>query len=146
MFAPLLALAQAAAQPAAMPEFLSGCWIMRSGGRVAEECWTAGNAGLMLGSGRAWVGDTIDHWEWMRIERGAGGSLTFHASPKGAPVTRFTATKASAEEVVFENRAHDYPQRIRYWKTASGMSAETALADGSKPDRYDFTPMGGPAK
>ena len=52
----------------------------------------------------------------------------------------------SEQAIEFANPAHDYPQRIRYWKTDQGISAETALADDSKPDRYDFKPMGGPAK
>ncbi|MEO7602308.1 MAG: DUF6265 family protein [Sphingomicrobium sp.] len=146
MFAPLLLLAQAAAQPSPMPSFMTGCWIMQSGERTAEECWTRGNAGLMIGSGRVWTGDKMKHWEWMRVERGHDDQLTFFASPRGAPQTGFKAVKVTDSEITFENHAHDYPQRIRYWKTDQGISAETALADGSKPDRYDFKPMGGPAK
>jgi Domain of unknown function (DUF6265) len=146
MLASLLMLAQAAAAPLPMPAFMTGCWIMRSGNRTAEECWTRGNAGLMIGSGRAWSGETIDNWEWMRIERGADGHLSFFASPKGAPQTGFKAVKISAEEVVFENPAHDYPQRVRYWKTTNGIAAEIAKADGSNPIRYDFEPMAGPKK
>jgi hypothetical protein len=146
MLVPFLMLAEAAAAPAAMPAFLTGCWLMNSGERIAEECWTRGNGGLMMGSGRAWKGETVDNWEWMRIERGKDGHLAFYASPNGAPQTGFKAVKVTGEEVVFENAAHDYPQRVRYWKTAHGISAEIAKADGSNPVRYDFKPMGGPAK
>ena len=144
---PLLMLAEAAAStPAPMPSFLTGCWIMKSDERVAEECWTPGNAGLMIGSGRAWVGERIDNWEWMRIERGKDGRLTFYASPNGVPATAFGGVEVGDGSAVFENRSHDYPQRVRYWKTESGIAAEISLADGSKPVRYDFKPMGGPAK
>ena len=146
MLASLLMLAQAAAQPSPMPSFMTGCWIMQEGERTAEECWTRGNAGLMIGSGRAWKNDVIDNWEWMRIERGKDGRLSFFASPNGVPQTAFPAVSVSDAEVVFENRAHDYPQRVRYWKTADGIAAEIALADGSKPVRYNFKRMGGPAK
>ena len=143
----LLMLAEAAAvTPAPMPSFLTGCWVMKSSDRTAEECWTPGNAGLMIGSGRAWAGDRIDNWEWMRIERGADGRLTFYASPKGVPATAFAAVEVGDGSAVFENRAHDYPQRVRYWKTNGGIAAEISLADGSKPVRYDFKPLGGPAK
>jgi hypothetical protein len=146
MLVPILMLAEAVAGPHPMPAFLSGCWIMRSDARTAEECWTRGNGGLMIGSGRAWTGEEIDNWEWMRIERGSDGRLSFFASPKGAPQTGFKAVKVSGEEVVFENPAHDFPQRVRYWKTANGIAAEIARADGSNPIRYDFEPIGGPAK
>ena len=146
MLIPLLMLAEAAAAPSPMPAFLTGCWIMRSGERTAEECWTRGNGGLMMGSGRAWSGETVDNWEWMRIERGADGRLTFFASPHGAPQTGFKAAKVSEQEVQFENAEHDFPQRVRYWKTPSGISAEIAKADGSNAIRYDFEPMGAPKK
>ena len=137
----LLMLAEAAALP--MPAFLAGCWEKRrDGGGWTEECWTRGNGGLMIGSGRAWSGETIDNWEWMRIERGADGRLSFFASPAGAPQTGFKAASVSDQEVVFENAGHDFPQRVRYWKTASGIAAEIAKADGSKAIRYDFEPMG----
>lgn len=146
MLASLWMFAQAAAAPSPMPAFLTGCWIMRDGERTAEECWTRGNAGLMIGSGRAWTGETIDNWEWMRIERGADGTLSFFASPKGAPQTGFKAAKVSEQEVLFENPKHDYPQRVRYWKTPKGIAAEISKTDGSNPVRYEFEPMGGPKK
>jgi hypothetical protein len=144
MLIPLLMLAEAAATPAPMPTFLTGCWLMRAGERAAEECWTAGNAGLMMGSGRAWKGEAIDNWEWMRIERGADGTLSFFASPKGAPQTGFKAAKVSDGEVVFENAGHDFPQRVRYWKTPTGLAAEIAKIDGSGAIRYEFERMGAP--
>ena len=143
MLIPLLMLAEAATAPSPMPAFLTGCWIMRSGERTAEECWTRGNGGLMMGSGRAWTGETVANWEWMRIERGKDGRLSFFASPHGAPQTGFAAARVSGEEVVFENANHDFPQRVRYWKTPAGISAEIAKADGSNAIRYDFEPMGG---
>lgn len=138
MLSLLLVLADA---PATMPSFLTGCWLSRQGERTSEECWTRGNAGLMIGSGRSWVGETMDHWEWMRIERAPAG-LTFHASPKGVAPVAFRAIRATADLIEFENRDHDYPQRVRYWRSPTGLSAEISLADGSKPLRYDFTPMG----
>jgi hypothetical protein len=146
MFIPLLMLAEAAAASSPMPAFLTGCWIMQDGERTAEECWTRGNAGIMIGSGRTWKAETIDNWEWMRIERGVDGRLSFFASPKGAPQTGFKAAKVTDQEVLFENAGHDYPQRVRYWKTDAGIAAEIAKADGSNAIRYDFKPMGAPPK
>ena len=143
MLIPLLMLAQSAAAPAPMPDFLTGCWIMRSGERTAEECWTRGNGGLMMGSGRTWKGETVDNWEWMRIERSADGRLSFFASPHGAPQTAFKATRSSELEVAFENDGHDFPQRVRYWKTPAGISAEISKADGSNAIRFDFKPIAG---
>jgi len=138
MFA-LLMLVEAATAPLAMPAFLSGCWEQRSDGdRWTEECWTSARGGLMIGSGRDGKGDQVRHWEWMRIERGADGSLTFYGSPKGAAAVGFKATESDAKSITFVNPSHDYPQRVRYFVTEAGLDAEISLADGSKPNRWSY--------
>ncbi len=139
----LLLMAQAAvtATPP-MPAFLTGCWEQRKAERWTEECWTIPRGGLMLGSGRDGSGDTVGHWEWMRIERDAAGVPTFYGSPKGAAPVAFQATAANATEITFVNAAHDYPQRVRYVRTTTGIDAEISLADGSKPTRWSYRAMG----
>jgi hypothetical protein len=135
----LLMLAQAAAAPMPMPAFLSGCWEMRAeSGQWTEECWTDTRGGLMIGSGRTGKGDAVGHWEWMRIERDAGGSITFYGSPKGAPAVDFKATEADAKSITFVNASHDYPQRVRYVATETGLDAEVSLVDGSRPERWTY--------
>jgi hypothetical protein len=37
------------------------------------------------------------------------------------------------------NAQHDYPQRIRYWRDGKYLIAETALADGSKAQRWRYS-------
>ena len=139
MLASLLLLAPAAAATAPMPAFLAGCWEeRRADERWTEECWTSPRGGLMIGSGREGSGDTVRHWEWMRIERGADGTMTFYGSPKGAAPVGFKATDADSKSITFVNAAHDYPQRVRYELTASGLDAEVSLADGSKPNRWSY--------
>ena len=141
----LLMLAEATAMP--MPAFLSGCWEQRrEDGGWTEECWTDTRGSLMIGSGREGKGDKVRHWEWMRIERGADGAVTFYGSPKGAPAVGFKATEADAKSVTFVNSNHDYPQRVRYMVTDTGLEAEVSLADGSKADRWSYRRTAGPAK
>lgn len=132
-----LLLAEAATAP--MPAFLAGCWEQqREEQRWTEECWTDPRGGLMIGSGRAGQGDKVGHWEWMRIERGSDGSMTFYGSPRGAPAVAFKATGSDASSITFVNAAHDYPQRVRYVATATGLDAEVSLADGSKAERWNY--------
>ena len=141
----LLMLAEAAALP--MPAFLSGCWEQeREGGGWTEECWTDTRGGLMIGSGRDGDGDKVGHWEWMRIERGADGSLTFYGSPKGAPQVGFKAVDSDARSITFVNASHDYPQRVRYLATEAGLDAEISLADGSKPNKWRYRRTAGATK
>ena len=138
----LLLLAEIAASPAPLPAFLAGCWEQRKADRWTEECWTSPRGGLMIGSGRDGKGDTVRHWEWMRIERGADGTTNFYGSPKGAAAVAFRMTKATADEAIFANASHDYPQRVRYLRTAAGIDAEVSLADGSKPVRWSYRRTG----
>lgn len=99
----------------------------------------------MIGSGRDGQGDTVRHWEWMRIERGADGTTSFYGSPKGAAAVAFRMTKATADEAIFVNAAHDFPQRVRYARTATGIDAEISLADGSRPVRWRYRRSGSPS-
>src|SRR5262245_61313695 len=142
----LLMFAEAAtAQP--MPAFLSGCWEQRGeAGQWTEECWTDTRGGVMIGSGRTGNGDAVGHWEWMRIERGNDGSVIFYGSPKGAPAVGFKASETDAKSITFVNPGHDYPQRIRYVATETGLDAETSLADGSNAERWSYKRTAGAAQ
>lgn len=146
MMALLMLAEAAAASPMPLPAFLSGCWEQRTeAGRWTEECWTDTRGGLMIGSGRSGNGDSIRDWEWMRIERGPDGSVIFYGSPKGATPVGFKATEGNSKSITFVNAAHDYPQRVRYVVTESGLDAEVSLADGSKPNKWSYRRTAGAA-
>jgi len=141
----LMILAEAAALQ--MPAFLSGCWEQRAAsGQWTEECWTDTRGGVMIGSGRTGKGDSVGHWEWMRIERSTDGAVTFYGSPKGAPAVGFKAMESDDKSITFLNASHDYPQRVRYVVTDTGLDAEVSLADGSKPERWSYKRTAGAAK
>jgi hypothetical protein len=143
MIALILLLAEPVT-PIPLPSFLAGCWLEQKGEAWTEECWTVPKGGQMMGSGRTGKGDTVGHWEFMRIERGPEGVLSFHGSPKGAPAVAFTATQADANAITFVNADHDYPQRVRYVRTTAGIDAEISMADGSKPNRWTYRRPGAP--
>lgn len=144
-FALLLLSTQAMATTAMpMPVFLTGCHEERREAAWTEECWTTSRGGTMMGSGRGGDADRVASWEWMRIERGADGVPIFYASPRGAPPVGFRAVMVSDSEIVFANPANDFPQRIRYTRTAKGIEAEISLADGSKAQRWTFRAIGSP--
>jgi hypothetical protein len=128
----------AEAPPIPMPGFLAGCWEQRTGDRWTEECWTTARGGLMIGSGREGEGDRVGHWEWMRIERGPDGAVSFYGSPKGAPPVAFRAIDSGPDSITFINSAHDFPQRVSYVRTTTGLDAEVSLADGTKARRWSY--------
>ena len=134
----LAAAAPTAAPTTPMPAFLTGCWEKADGKDWTQECWMEPRGGLMLGAAREGSGETIKVWEQMTIERGADGTLTFYASPRGQGRTPFKAEHVSASEVRFTNATNDYPQRIRYALKDGKIEAEISLLDGTKPTRWIY--------
>ena len=53
-------------------------------------------------------------FEYLRITETGGESLILVAAPSGQNPTRFSLLSLTDNEVVFENPAHDFPQRIIY--------------------------------
>jgi hypothetical protein len=120
---------------------MAGCWIQQSGPKWTEECWTAPRAGTMLGSGRTGDGAAVKAWEANQILPDASGKLVFWASPDGGARIAFPVASRSATEIVFANPAHDYPQRIRYWREGPALNAEISMSDGSKAMRWHYSAM-----
>ena len=61
------------------------------------------------------------------------GKAVYVAQPGGAPPTEFVASSATAERIVFENPAHDFPKRVIYQR--SGPDRLTASIDGGRGSR-----------
>jgi hypothetical protein len=139
--APLAPVA-ASAQEAAMPAWMAGCWEMRDGERWAEECWTAPRGGQMMGSGRTGDATGVRSFEFMRIER-EGQGLAFRAAPGGDGWTSFASASDPGEGVTFLNAAHDYPQRVRYWREGNELRAEISQSDGGNATQFTFRRMNG---
>ena len=65
------------------------------------------------------------------------------AHTDGENATRFVAVHADGDDVIFENAAKDYPQRVRYWRDSKEMKARISLLDGSKPLDFSWRMMSG---
>lgn len=74
--------------------------------------------------------------EQMRITRFAGQWL-FLASTGGTRITCFVLSNEQDGKWIFENREHDYPQRIGYRLHGDTLFAYVALLD-DQGDRMDF--------
>jgi hypothetical protein len=78
-----------------------------------DEQWMTPAAGVMLGMSRARRGDRLTSIEFSLL-RVVDGRVAYEARPEGQAVAVFPLATATADEVVFENTAHDFPQRIIY--------------------------------
>ncbi len=96
--------------------WLGGCWEARSGPSTVEEYWSSPRGGSLIGLSRTVRADITTTHEMMLI-RAVGGRLNFEVLPHGQPRTLFVLVALGGSSVVFENPAHDFPQRISYRRT-----------------------------
>lgn len=118
----LPALAGAQAEPAqtAALSWLAGSWSGSRQGVASEEHWTTPEGGALVGLHKDVRAGRMVSFEFLRIGLDAAGRLCYFASPQGAPPTPFCAVEIGDRRVVFENREHDFPQRILYWLDPEG--------------------------
>ena len=62
-------------------------------------------------------------FEYARIEARAGG-IVFVAQPGGVPPVEFALVDWDEQRLVFANPAHDFPQRVTYWRDDAGLHAQ----------------------
>ena len=93
--------------------WLAGCWEAKRGPRTIQEHWMPPLGNTMVGVGRTVRGDSLTEFELVVIRAGSS-SLAYEAHPSGQATAVFLATTLTERSVVFENRQHDFPQRVAY--------------------------------
>ena len=117
--------------------WLQGGWQTTAGDRVVEEQWTSPRAGIMLSMGRTVRGNQLVEYEWV-VLREHDGTLEYEAHPSRQVPAVFTARTATANDVVFENAAHDFPQRVGYTRDGDSLLAWVEGASNGKSRRVEF--------
>lgn len=140
---PGLSIAAHATEAVQLPDWLHGAWTeTRENGGWADEFWTPARGGIMIGAARMGGPEGLIMFEHTRIVRDDRGRLVFIAQPRGAPPSEFPMVAMGEAMLEFANPAHDYPQRIRYWREGRELRARTSLMDGSKAMEWRYRPMG----
>lgn len=111
--------------------WLAGCWELRTPRRVTVEMWMPPDGDLMLGGSRTTAGGVAREYEHLRLSMD-GETMVYTASPSGQRETAFRSTVVSDSNLVFENLAHDFPQRIIYRKL--GADSLVARIEGPGPN------------
>ena len=91
----------------------------------------------MVGYSRTVRGDRLVTSEHLRIESRDG--VLAYVPTIGGKQTIFKAVKITAEEAIFENPEHDFPQRIIYRKSGTGLFARVESLDGKKGVDYPYS-------
>ncbi|MDV3459325.1 DUF6265 family protein [Sphingomonas sp. HF-S4] len=120
--------------------WLAGHWCTEPrDGKVICETWTPMDKGRMHGTGTSRMGTSVRTNEAMMIMVSESG-IFFHAEPANQKPTDFWMAKfdSAARSVTFEERSHDYPQRVRYWREGEALLTEISMLDGSRAVRWTF--------
>ncbi len=133
-------LSAPAADPAARLSWLAGAWVGTTDrGERVEEHWLAPTGATMIGSGRSTKDDKTVFFEHLRIVV-KDGKLVYVAQPLGKPPTEFVEASGAAGEIVFENKAHDWPKRISYKRTTDGVSVRVEGDAGQPAEAWTMKP------
>ncbi|MBB6426622.1 DUF6265 family protein [Sphingopyxis sp. JAI128] len=141
VIAAVLAIVLVAASPAAHVDdlgWLAGDWASEADGRWTEESWTAPRGGVMLGHSRSGRGEELREYEFIRIAADGDGVIAYIAMPQGGAPVAFRLVRQEVSSAIFENPAHDYPQRIAYVRDGDTLTATISAIDGSKPRRWTY--------
>lgn len=133
----LACLAIAIAAPASAADlgrvsWIAGTWRETRDGVTTQETWQAPKAGVMTGVTETTAPGKPASHEPMRISAELAG-LTFTAMPPGQPPTPFVLKPGKPGEAVFENKAHDFPQRVIYRRCGADLCARIEGTLGGKP-------------
>ena len=121
--------------------WMAGSWAGSDGRVEHEEHWTAPRGGAMVGMHRTIRDGRMVEFEFLRVEE-QQGMLVYLSMPSGrSPATPFTMKTLEGERVVFENLAHDFPQRVIYWKEGTDLRAriEGTLDGKSRSAEWRWT-------
>jgi hypothetical protein len=126
-----------AAPSAGDVRWMSGCWDSIRNGRHVIEYWMPPEGGTLIGVSRTVADGRTVEWEFLMVREGQKG-LEYVAKPSGQSEAVFVSTRVSPTEVIFENPAHDFPQRIIYKRDGDALVASIEGTRNGQLRRIDY--------
>ncbi|HEV7798127.1 MAG TPA: DUF6265 family protein [Pyrinomonadaceae bacterium] len=117
--------------------WLSGCWEGRQGQAIVEEIWSKPAGGSMLGLGRTVKENRTVSYEFMQF-REENGSLVFLPQPQGGTRVAFPLKDSFGGRLTFENKEHDFPQRVIYEPKGALLLAAIEGTYKGKQEREEY--------
>lgn len=130
----LLLASPAAAQNRTLAElhWLAGCWERARPTSRMVELWTPAVNSVMTGTSYSVTDTSQRELEQLRLFA-RGDTLIYEAHPSTQKMNEFRSTKISAQEIVFEDPEHDFPQKITYRRV--GADSLIAITEGDRAGR-----------
>jgi hypothetical protein len=115
-------LLASAADEVAKLSWMAGSWTHENDGVVTRETWLAPKDGAMAGAAQTNRPGRRASIEHTRITAEPAGA-TFTAIVGSQPPTSFVLKPGPDGEAIFENLAHDFPQRVIYRRCGQDLCA-----------------------
>jgi len=131
ILAAMALLADGAADVAKL-EWLAGTWMQEKDGVTVRETWLAPKDGVMAGVGQTNRSGRKPFVEYVKISAEPAGA-TFTAMLPGQAPTPFVLLPGPDGEAVFENKAHDFPQRVIYRRCGEDLCARVEGIQRGRP-------------
>ena len=112
-------------------DWMIGNWVQEAAAGTVRETWETAGPGTLSGIGRTERPGRPVFEERMTIQATSGGA-TFTAKLPGQPPTSFALQSHQSGMVVFENKAHDFPQRVIYRRCGRDLCARIEGVIGGK--------------
>ena len=130
-------LALTGAEEVAKLDWMAGSWVQERNGVSVRETWLAPGDGVMAGVSQTNRTGRPPFVEFMKISAEPAG-VTFTAIIPGQPPTPFVRRPGPEGEAVFENTAHDFPQRVIYRRCDADLCARIEGTVGGKLQSQDW--------
>jgi hypothetical protein len=119
-------------------QWMSGTWTQKKGEETVQESWLGPRGAMMAAVNLTSSAKRKTEYEFLRIAATPTG-LSYFASPGGKTPVEFKMKEMADKRVVFENLAHDFPQRIIYWLESDGaMKARIEGTVQGKPRAMEW--------
>lgn len=117
--------------------WMAGDWAQETGGTTVRETWLPPLGGDMAGVTQTHRPGKPATTEFSTITSETAGP-TFTAYVAGQPPTPFVLKPGEAGVAVFENLAHDFPQRVIYRRCDADLCARIEGTIGGKVQGMDW--------
>jgi hypothetical protein len=136
MILAMLAAAGLAADVAKL-DWLAGSWVQEKPGALVREMWLPPREGAMAGVTLTTRPGKPAMVEFAKITVEPEG-VTFTAIVGRQPPTPFVMLPGKDGEAVFENKAHDFPQRVFYRRCGVDLCAGIEGVVNGKAEREEW--------